>query len=241
MRLTEVDIDELKFSEYNPRKATKKQYEELKTSLERFGMVDPIIVNSAENRKNVIIGGHFRVRVAKDLGWQKVPVVYVKISDIKKEQELNLRLNKNTGEWDWDLLANFDEEMLLDVGFTELEVAKTVKDEDLLYERKIATPVYEVKGFPVEIEDLYDAKKYEELVEEIEKANFVPEVKKFLLLAATRFIEFDYRKIAEFYAKSDKKTKEMFEKLALVVVDFEKAIENGWIEMSEKLREAYLG
>ncbi|MGB9615591.1 MAG: hypothetical protein ACPL3B_08820, partial [Fervidobacterium sp.] len=196
---------------------------------------------SAENRKNVIIGGHFRVRVAKDLGWQKVPVVYVKISDIKKEQELNLRLNKNTGEWDWDLLANFDEEMLLDVGFTELEVAKTVKDEDLLYERKIATPVYEVKGFPVEIEDLYDAKKYEELVEEIEKANFVPEAKKFLLLAATRFIEFDYRKIAEFYAKTDKKTKEMFEKLALVVVDFEKAIENGWIEMSEKLREAYLG
>jgi site-specific DNA-methyltransferase (adenine-specific) len=117
-----VDIDELKPSEYNPRKASKKEYEDLRRSIERFGLVDPLIVNSAENRKNVVIGGHFRLKVAKDLGIKQVPVVYVNIPDIEKEQELNLRLNRNTGEWDFDLLANFDENLLKDVGFEGFEL-----------------------------------------------------------------------------------------------------------------------
>jgi len=50
----------LKPAEYNPRKAGEKEYFNLKTSIEEFGLVDPILVNSAENRKNIVIGGHFR-------------------------------------------------------------------------------------------------------------------------------------------------------------------------------------
>lgn len=122
MEIKRVPIKDLKFSEYNPRKASKKQFEDLKESIKRFGIVDPIIVNSAKNRKNVIIGGHFRVRVAKDLGIKEVPVVYVNIPDIEKEKELNLRLNKNLGEFDYDLLANFDEDLLKDVGFESEEL-----------------------------------------------------------------------------------------------------------------------
>jgi len=117
MKIIKVPINELSPSEYNPRQASEKQYNDLKESIIRFGLVDPIIVNSAENRKNVIIGGHFRYKVAKDLGYKEIPVVYVDLPDIEKEKELNLRLNKNLAEWDWDLLANFNEEVLLDVGF----------------------------------------------------------------------------------------------------------------------------
>jgi len=119
-----VDINELRPSEYNPRKASKKEYEDLKKSIERFGLVDPIIVNSAENRKNIVVGGHFRLRVAKDLGIKQVPVVYVNIPDIEREKELNLRLNKDLGEWDFDLLANFDEDLLKSVGFESEELDK---------------------------------------------------------------------------------------------------------------------
>ena len=124
IKIEDVGIDELKPSEYNPRKADKKQCEDLKDSIKRFGMVDPLIVNGSENRKNIIIGGHFRWRMAKEMGIKKVPVVYVDIEDIKKEKELNLRLNKNTGAWDWDLLANLDEDILRQAGFEEEDLDK---------------------------------------------------------------------------------------------------------------------
>ncbi len=122
MKISHIPIEELKFADYNPRAATKKEAAELKKSLERFGFVEPVVVNSDPKRKNIIIGGHFRVRTAKDLGLKEVPVHYIKISDEKKERELNLRLNKNLGHWDAELLVEFDENLLLDVGFESDEL-----------------------------------------------------------------------------------------------------------------------
>lgn len=117
INIVEVPINELRASEYNPRKHSKEQADQLKESIKRFGLVDPVICNNAPNRKNVIIGGHFRVEVAKEMGMVNVPVVYVQIVDLSKEKELNLRLNKNTGEFDLELLAEFDEAFLADIGF----------------------------------------------------------------------------------------------------------------------------
>ena len=117
-----VPIRELKPSEYNPRKISKESLEQLKESMRRFQVVDPIIVNAAPNRRNIVIGGHMRLRGAKDLGFKEIPVVYVKIPDIKQEQELNLRLNRNTGEWDFSLLADFGEEFLGGIGFSSEEM-----------------------------------------------------------------------------------------------------------------------
>ena len=117
-----VDINELKIASYNPRKWSEEAIKQLSESITRFGLVDPFIVNSAENRKNIVIGGHFRLKVAKDLGFAEVPVVYLNIPDLEKEKELNLRLNKNVGEFDWDLLAKFDESFLADIGFSSEEL-----------------------------------------------------------------------------------------------------------------------
>lgn len=118
----EIPINELVAADYNPRKHDDVATEQLKQSILRFGLVDPVIVNSAPNRKNVIIGGHFRWEVAKGLGFETVPVVFVDIPDIDKEKELNLRLNKNTGEFDWNLLAKFDESLLSEIGFSSDEL-----------------------------------------------------------------------------------------------------------------------
>jgi len=112
----------LKPAEYNPRKHDKAAADQLKESISRFGVVDPLVVNCAPGRENVVIGGHFRLEVLKELGMEKVPAVYINIPDIKQEQELNIRLNKNTGEFDWDLLANFSEVFLKDVGFDSEEL-----------------------------------------------------------------------------------------------------------------------
>lgn len=122
IQTVEVPINELIPAEYNPRKHDDAASEQLKQSILRFGLVDPVISNSSPERKNVIIGGHFRWEVAKELGYETVPVVYVDIPDLEKEKELNLRLNKNTGEFDWDLLAKFDESFLSDVGFSTEEL-----------------------------------------------------------------------------------------------------------------------
>lgn len=124
IEIVQVGINELKPSEYNPRKADENECKALRLSIERFGIVDPIIVNCAENRKNIVIGGHFRLRIAKEMGYQKLPVVYINIPDLKKEQELNIRLNKNSGSFNYDLLANFDEEMLRDCNFDSAELDK---------------------------------------------------------------------------------------------------------------------
>jgi len=124
-----VAINELKPAEYNPRKLTEAEERDLTNSIKEFGLVDPLIVNNAKGRENVIIGGHQRYYIAKKLGIKQVPIVYITINDIKKEQELNLRLNKNLGEWDYDLLANFDEDLLKNVGFSDREISSIVFDD----------------------------------------------------------------------------------------------------------------
>lgn len=122
MKIDLTEISALKPSEYNPRALSKEEFKNLKNSLERFGFVDPIIANSAKGREGIVIGGHQRLHVAKELGMKQVPVHFISIPDIQKEKELNLRLNKNNGHWDWDSLANFEEEILLEAGFDQDQI-----------------------------------------------------------------------------------------------------------------------
>jgi DNA modification methylase len=125
-----VSIDLLNPADYNPRKWDKKALDDLKKSIKKFGLVDPAIVNGAENRKNIVIGGHMRIAAAKELGITEMPVVYLNIPDLQREKELNIRLNKNHGEFDFKLLANFAEDFLSDIGFNSQELDSIFDWED---------------------------------------------------------------------------------------------------------------
>jgi len=115
----EYSVTDLVFAEYNPRELTQDQHQDLKDSITRFGFVDPLIVNTHKERKNILVGGHQRLKIAKELGYKDVPCVEVNLTPTK-EKELNVRLNKNTGQWDWDALANhFDVGELLEWGFDD--------------------------------------------------------------------------------------------------------------------------
>ena len=151
LKVQEVNIKQLKAAKYNPRKWSEQAVNDLTESIKRFGLVDPILANGSKERKNVVIGGHFRLKIAKDLGYKEVPVVYVDISDEAKEKELNLRLNKNVGEFDYALLAEFDESLLDSVGFTSEEI-------DSIFDLDIDTP--ETFDLDKELEKL-DIKKVE--------------------------------------------------------------------------------
>ncbi len=122
MKIDQIDVSILQASTYNPRKWSDKAVSDMRESITRFGLCDPLIVNGAPERKNIVIGGHLRLKVAKDLGFTEVPVVYLNIPELEREQELNLRLNKNVGDWDEELLKLFDTNLLLDVGFTPDEL-----------------------------------------------------------------------------------------------------------------------
>lgn len=126
--ITYVPINTLRPADYNPRKHDMVAAEKLKDSIKRYGLVDPILVNSAPKRQGVILGGHFRWEVAKELGIKQVPVVFLNIPNLEREKELNLRLNRNTGEWDWELLKDFDMNLLLDIGFDDMDLSHVWDD-----------------------------------------------------------------------------------------------------------------
>ena len=128
-----TEIHDLHPSLYNPRKWDEVSLEQLKESISRFGLVDPLIANSAPERKGTLIGGHMRFKAATDLEFKEVPVIFLNIPDESREKELNIRLNKNTGEFDWDLLAKFDESFLADIGFSSDEL-DTIFDIDIVPE-----------------------------------------------------------------------------------------------------------
>jgi len=169
MEIKQVPIGDLKFAEYNPRKATRKEWNDLRESLKKFGFVEPIIVNSAKERENIIVGGHFRTKVAKDLGFKDVPVLYINLPNIEDEQELNLRLNKNVGQWDWDMLANLNEQMLLKVGFDQSELDKLFKGgaeepeikftEELMEEHNYVVLYWDNSVDWLQLQSLYPLKK----------------------------------------------------------------------------------
>tara|TARA_R100000808_G_scaffold24903_2_gene59202 strand:- start:4777 stop:5397 length:621 start_codon:yes stop_codon:yes gene_type:complete len=133
LKIVNRDIDDLIPAEYNPRQLSKDQYRQLRDSIKRFGLVDPIIVNINKDREDIIIGGHQRVKVARSVGLDEVPCVEIDLT-YEKERELNIRLNKNTGEFDYDVLANmFDIDELIDWGFSETDFNKILSidpDED---------------------------------------------------------------------------------------------------------------
>ena len=117
MKIELIKIDKLKPARYNPRQISTKQYKDLKESITKFGLVDPIIVN----KYMTVIGGHQRLKICKELTFIDVDCVILDLSK-EQERELNIRLNKNTGDFDMDILANeFDVTELKDWGFLDTD------------------------------------------------------------------------------------------------------------------------
>jgi hypothetical protein len=126
-------IKDLKLFDGNPRKMTKEQAEQLLESLKKFNYVELIVVD----QNNRVIAGNMRVQALKQLGREDEEIeVRVPNRPLTEEEarEYLLRSNKNVGEWDWDLLANFDKNLLQKVGFERWQLGILNEDvyQDLL-------------------------------------------------------------------------------------------------------------
>ena len=130
MDIVQIKIADLIHPEYNPRQISEKDFEQLKKSLSGFGAVEPAVINQHPARENIIVGGNQRIRAAQALGWDEYPCYLVNLPE-ERERELNIRLNKNTGDWDTDKLANdFDAADLISWGFSFPEIVFSDENAD---------------------------------------------------------------------------------------------------------------
>jgi len=143
MIIEKKKISDLKPAPYNPRKSSDKQEANLKKSLEKFGVVEPIVFNKQTGH---IVGGHFRIRELKKLGYKEVDCVIVDLSE-DDEKELNIRLNANTGDWDFDKLANeWDARQLTEWGidFPTWQEVETEKEQNKKLSDRFIIPPFSI-------------------------------------------------------------------------------------------------
>lgn len=172
--------------------------------------------------------------------WQKqkdAPIV--KADDLTEEQkrEFIIKDNSGFGEWDFNALGNEWSDLPLtewSVPAWDTEEEKTEEEStEENYERKIVAPVYEPSDENVTLEECYDTRKVNNLIDEIEKADVPSDTKDFLRIAAYRHTRFNYEKIADIYAKSLPEVQRLMEMSALVIIDIDKAIEDGYVRMTK--------
>ena len=157
-KLETLPISKLNPAEYNPRKKLKpgdKEYEKIKNSIVEFGFADPVVVNA----DMTIIGGHQRVTVAEALGYTEVPCAIVDL-DKNQEKALNVALNKITGAWNEELLADLIEDLqssnfdVATTGFEPPEIEqlfnkvhnKKIKEDDFDVDAELAKPTVAKAG-----------------------------------------------------------------------------------------------
>jgi hypothetical protein len=112
--------------------------------------------------------------------------------------------------------------------------------EERKYTTKIESPIYEPKNQKPHILELYDNQKTRRLIREIDQSSLPTDEKMFLVDAARRHTIFNYEKIADYYANASPEMQCLMEKSALVIIDFEKAIEYGYVKMCDDIRTQYL-
>jgi len=236
----------------NSRTHTQQQVKQIAASIREFGFTNPVLIDEA----NGIIAGHGRVMAAEHLRLDVVPCIrldymsesqkraYV-IADNKlalnagwDEEMLNLELNDlHEAQFDLSLIGFEASELSTLMGYDDKNANNDSSDNP--YSQKLDIPTYEPKGEKPDVNELYDQTKANELIKIIDTSNLDFSVKRFLIAAASRHIVFNYAKIADYYAHSTKEIQEMFESSALVIVDYNKAIEQGLVRLTKQVDEMF--
>ncbi len=235
-----LEINKLKPNRHNPRIIKDKKFKKLIKSIKEFPeMLDlrPIVVDE----DMTILGGNMRYKACIDAGLKEVPVTIAKGLTDAQKQEFIVKDNVGFGEWEWDMLANeWDSVQLAEWGLDVWENQDDViEEEEETYTRKIVAPTYKPKNKKPELEDLFNTDKADELIHKIKQAKLSEEETLFLSHCALRHTVYDYSKIADFYAHSSKEIQKLMEDSALVIIDFDKAIENGYVKLTKEIAAAY--
>lgn len=233
LKIEYVSIDSIKEYKGNAKLHPAEQVEQIKKSIEQFGMNDPIGI-----WKDEIVEGHGRLLALKELDYKEIPIIRLDHMTDEERRAYILAHNKLTMNSDFDIdILNDELDDILNIDMSEFgfnldfDIDIENEDEENPYTAKINIPQYEIKGEEPSIEELADVEKTNELIKEIKASNVTDKQKEFLIKAAQRHLAFNYSKIAEYYAHQDKEMQELMEKSALVIIDFDDAIKNGYVEL----------
>lgn len=234
-----VKIKDIKANPNNPRVIKDEQFKKLVKSIQEFPEMLSVrkLVCTPDM---VVLGGNMRLKALQSAGIKEVDVEIVDW-DEQKQKEFIIKDNVSFGEWNHEQLANEWDAIELQEWGLELPVNVDVESDQLdntddTYTNKTTTPIYDVKNIKPEINDLFNDEKSRQIIQEINKSDISEEEKQFLIYAAYRHLVFNYSKIADFYAHSSSKVQELMEKSALVIIDVEKAIENGFATLSKEMK-----
>lgn len=241
MKIEKIKVDEIIPYADNAKLHPERQIEQIRSSILEFGFNDPIAID--EN--NVVIEGNGRLMAIKDLGFKEVDCI--RIEGLTEDQKrayilVHNQLTMNTG-FDIDIL-NKELERIKGIDMTQFDFEINIDfDNDIdtgdgtKYTHKVDVPQYEPTGECPDIWELVDTAKADSFLEEIREANITDDEKDFLIKATRRLYEFNYKKIAEFYAQATPEMQEIMEHLALVIIDFDNAIAYGYAQLSAALEE----
>jgi hypothetical protein len=251
MKIETTPIEKLIPYARNSRTHSDQQVAQVAASIREFGFTNPVLIDSEDG----IIAGHGRVMAARKLGLTEVPCIRLgHLTETQKRAYIiaDNKLALNSG-WDEEMLgleladlreADFDLGLL---GFDADGIEAALNPDELEgrgsddYTDKVDAPVYKPKGERPPITDLIDTKRANDLIAAIESAKLPGDISAFLVAAAARHVVFDYGKIAEFYCHADKQTQELMEDSALVIIDFKKAMQLGYVKAKAQIADALDG
>lgn len=241
-----MSVEQLVPDPTNARRHDDRNLQAIAQSLDEHGQRKPIVAQRVGDRL-IVRAGNGTLAAAQQLGWSSLAVVVVEEGDVEATRYA-LRDNRTAelAEWDDDALRQAlrecaeSEADIAALGWTPEDLQTPESDgsgssEQTIYTKKIEAPLYEPTGPKPEISELFDRQKAEKLQAEIDSANLPAEVASFLRFAAERHTVFNYRQIAEFYAHADERTQLLMEASGLVIIDFDKAIEHGFVKLTERL------
>ena len=216
----------------NTKKHDETQIKNVAESIKKYGWVQPLVIDN----DGTIVIGHCRALAAEKLGIEEVPCVVV--SDLTEEEINALRIvdNKtNESPWDMDLLAKELPE--LDLSDFDFDWDFKEKDEDNPYTTAVNIPQYNIQGECPSFSEMYDNRKEKEMLSDIENSDLSEEEKEFLIAAAHRHCRFNFTAIAEYYAHASPEMQKFMEDSALVIIDMDNAIMNGYVKLSKTIEE----
>lgn len=190
-------------------------------SIKEFGFKVPVVVD----KDNVVVAGHTRLKACEKLGITEVPCIVA--DDLTEDQIKAFRIADNKvseyATWDEEKLNEELSGILMDMSefgddlFTDDEAmdVELPEEEDNPYSNKKHVPQYEPTGDFVDIMDLIDDEKTNELIREIKDSNVSDDEKNFLIKAAYRHLVFNYSKIADYYSNAFRRNANSYGKVCV--------------------------
>ena len=237
-------INRLKTNQNNPRIIKDDKFKKLVKSIQDFPeMMEkrPMVCVTDTDGKLYPLGGNMRLKALQELKYKEIPDAWIMLADEwseEKRKEFTIKDNVGFGEWDWDTLANeWNVEELTEWGLDIPMLNDKDEQQEIEDLFSIELPFNKPSEDLPNVNDLADVSKTKELNSQIDLLKIDDELKEILKIRASFFTDFDFQKIADYYAQQTQDVKNLFEELGMVILAPKEALKMGFINLKNEITE----